>query len=68
MTNSDLHRTNINLYASDVEWLRNQYGWGWTERVRDMLHEGITKAKARRGIQTEEGDMHSDLRRGGDLG
>ena len=45
MSDSDLHRTNINLYASDVEWLRNQYGWGWTERVRDVLHEYVRDTK-----------------------
>ena len=43
-----LHRTNINLYEEDVEWLQKTYGYGWTERVREMLHKDIQ-------IQIEEG-------------
>lgn len=38
----DLHRTNINLYAKDVEWLRNKYGYGWTEKARDIIHDYIS--------------------------
>ena len=52
MSDSDLHRTNINLYASDVEWLRNQYGWGWTERVREIIHEAVRQKRRHWSEQT----------------
>ena len=41
----DLHRTNINLYARDVEWLRRTYGYGWTEKVRDMIASAVRNQK-----------------------
>ena len=43
---SDLHRTNINLYTSDVEYLRKHYGFGWTERAREALHSWVVMQKA----------------------
>jgi len=44
MTQSDFHRTNLNLFRTDVDWLVCTYGYGWTEKVRDIVHEHI-KAK-----------------------
>ena len=41
----DLHRTNINLYARDVEWLRRTYGYGWTEKVRDAIASYVRDQK-----------------------
>lgn len=38
---SDLTRTSLNLYTEDVEYLKAQYGYGWTERVRELVHEVI---------------------------
>lgn len=35
---TDFHRTNINLYVNDATWLKNKYGYGWTEKVRDIVH------------------------------
>ena len=43
---SDLHRTNINLYTSDVDYLRKHYGFGWTEVVREALHNWVLMQKA----------------------
>lgn len=40
-----LHRTNINLYAEDVEFLKRHYGWGWSERVRDLVCEHVTACR-----------------------
>jgi hypothetical protein len=39
----DLHRTNINLYASDVAYFQRTYGHGWTEKVRDIIHKYVTE-------------------------
>lgn len=43
---TDLHRTNLNLYTSDVEYLRKHYGFGWTERAREALHNWVLMQKA----------------------
>ena len=43
---SDLHRTNINLYSSDVEYLRKHYGFGWTERAREIIHQAVERTKS----------------------
>lgn len=41
-----IHRTNINLFAEDVEEMKKMYGVGWTTRVRDMVHAHV-KMKAK---------------------
>ena len=41
------HRTNINLLASDVEFLITRYGNGWTVRAREIIHDYVrTKQRA----------------------
>lgn len=47
MTHNDLHRTNINLYTTDVAYLRKQFGHGWTERVREMIASAVRDIKLR---------------------
>lgn len=46
-----LHRTNINLYAADVEWLEKHIGWGWADVVRQAVHAEV---KRRRGEEVPE--------------
>ena len=41
-----LHRTNINLYQEDIDWFKHIHGWGWTERIRDIIHRYVAKKKA----------------------
>ena len=48
MSNSDLHRTNINLFSTDVAWLRSTYGHGWTEVVREAIASYVRDQKASR--------------------
>jgi hypothetical protein len=36
-----LHRTNLNLYTDDVEWLQKTYGYGWTEQAREIIHRHL---------------------------
>lgn len=40
------HRTNINLYTSDVEYLQRKYDRGWTEIVREIVHQEIKNRKS----------------------
>jgi hypothetical protein len=47
MTPTDFHRTNVNLYHADVEWLKKTHGFGWTERVREAIAAHVRNAKAR---------------------
>ncbi len=39
-----LHKTNINLYASDVEDMKRMYGYGWSEVVRNILRKHVRVA------------------------
>lgn len=51
------HRTNINLFSNDVAWLSHRYGYGWTEKVREIVHEHIKRHKEvehRLGVLEEE--------------
>jgi hypothetical protein len=50
MTSDDLHRTNINLLKSDVDYLRALFGFGWTEKVREIVHEYVHYAKEDNGL------------------
>lgn len=45
-----LHKTNINLYASDVARMKQVYGYGWSEIVRLLVHDHVKK---REGNQNE---------------
>ncbi len=45
MTDNLLHRTNINLYAKDVAYLKKIYVYGWTEQVRTIIAEHIRNQK-----------------------
>jgi hypothetical protein len=38
-----LRRVTLNLYASDCEWLASTYGHGWTERIRQHIHNEVVK-------------------------
>ncbi len=38
----DLTRTNINLYTSDIEFLKLHLGYGWTTQVRELIREYVT--------------------------
>ena len=35
----DLTRTQINLYTSDIEYLRLKLGFGWTTQIRELVRE-----------------------------
>ena len=63
MTNDDLHRTNINLYARDVVYLQKHYGRGWTERVREMIHTAVEHRKTIRHIPVDQrGQVVGEIR------
>ena len=41
-----LHRTNINLRQDDIDWFKDIYGYGWTERIRELVHQYVAKRRA----------------------
>lgn len=43
--NEEWHRTNLHLYRTDVEYLRNLLDYGWTERVREVVHDYVKAVK-----------------------
>jgi len=48
-TKSDdpLRRVTLNLYEADCLWLEQNYGRGWTERVRQHIHAEVTERQMR---------------------
>lgn len=40
-----LRKVTMNFYAEDIEWLQREYGDGWTERIRQHIHNEITARK-----------------------
>lgn len=51
--NPTLHRTNLNLHASDVAFLQHIYGYGWTEQARELLHQRVEQIKRERAAVAE---------------
>lgn len=40
-----LRKCTLNLYEADCQWLEREYGHGWTERVRQHIHNEVLKRK-----------------------
>jgi len=38
-----LRKITLNLYEADCQWMEREYGHGWTERLRQMLHHEVAK-------------------------
>lgn len=34
-----LRKVTLNLYDADVVWFEETYGFGWSEKVRKLVHE-----------------------------
>lgn len=52
--NPTLHRTNLNLYATDVAFLQHTYGYGWTEQARELLHQKVEQLRQQREAAINE--------------
>jgi hypothetical protein len=51
----ELHRTNVSLLLDDAIWLEAHFGRGWTNIVREIIHDYIVERKAK----TDVADHHS---------
>lgn len=46
-----LRKVTLNLYETDCQWFEQNYGRGWTERVRQELHNDVvTRQTYKRGV------------------
>lgn len=36
-----LRKVTLNLYESDCQWFEKEYGHGWTERLRQHVHNEV---------------------------
>jgi hypothetical protein len=46
----DVVRAYINIYTADKATLEEHYGWGWSEYVRNMIHEQCNKIRYARSV------------------
>ena len=44
-----LTKVTLNLFASDVEWLKDRFPQGYTLEIRDVVNNYVTKEKLRYG-------------------
>jgi len=42
-----LTKVTMNLFASDVDWLGANLGWGWSEQIRGVVRRYIREVKAK---------------------
>lgn len=56
-----LRRVTLNLYEADCEWLEREYGRGWTERIRQHIHNEVqARHKPIPQIRRTIGDLHDN--------
>ncbi len=36
-----LRKVTLNLYEADCAWMEREYGHGWTERIRQHIHNEV---------------------------
>lgn len=41
-----LRKVTLNLYEADCQWLEQNYGRGWTERVRQHIHNEVQQRRS----------------------
>jgi hypothetical protein len=41
-----LLKVTLNLYESDVEWLKDRKGWGYTEVIRDIIRREVNHLRS----------------------
>lgn len=57
-----LRKVTLNLYEFDCQWMETEYGHGWTERLRQHLHnEVMARHKPIPQIRRTIGDLADDL-------
>lgn len=52
-----LRKTTLNLYSADVTFLAEYYGQGWSEQVRQIVHQHCEVTKGHRQVRKTLGDL-----------
>lgn len=52
-----IQRVDLNLYTSDVLWLREVIGNGWSKFVRELVHNHIKAHPRAKAEKTTIGDL-----------
>lgn len=56
-----LTKVTLNLYSTDVEAFRARYGFGWSEQIRNVVHENVKEwVRAKRVMDLIEEPKHED--------
>lgn len=42
-----LRKVTLNLYEADCQWFEKEYGHGWTERLRQHLHNEVLSRRSK---------------------
>jgi len=50
-------KVTLNLYSSDVEWLKKKFRQGYTEMIREILRRSIREAKAKEEANLRYGPL-----------
>lgn len=53
-----LEKVTLNLFEKDLKVIRSHYGQGWSERVREVVHEHVLTIKPRQRLTI--GDIIDD--------
>lgn len=59
-----LRKVTLNLYEADCQWLEREYGRGWTERIRQHIHNEVDSRRQYKHIVHKAqtlGDLADDL-------
>ncbi len=46
LAGEDLIKITLNLYAKDAEEMKRLYGWGWSEKVRQLIRRHLEDRKS----------------------
>ena len=52
-----LLKVTLNLYSADVDALRAYYGHGWSEQVRQVVHQHISTTTSFHKLRRTLGDL-----------
>lgn len=54
LANEPLVKVTLNLFQSDVEWLKDQYDQGYTEQIRNLVRRYIrAREKTHQAIEDD---------------
>lgn len=52
-----LTKTTLNLFEADIATLRSYYGHGWSEQIRELVHQHVNTITGYHKLRKTLGDM-----------